>query len=429
MTITEPTTSTPTEPASTEQPTTGTPTGSTPTEPAAALTVTDTAFEVQAYERIDYSLRIVDGVFDAANTTLADVYRPWGRCLMVLDHHVHEHYGEQAQAYFDHHGIALTARPMVINEADKTMRTAETIVDEFGAFGLVRKEPVLVVGGGLLTDVAGFACSMFRRSTNYVRIPTTLIGLIDASVAIKVAVNHGKAKNRLGAFHASQQVLLDFSFLRTLPAAQVRNGMAELIKISTVGNEAVFDLLEKYGEDLLATRFGHLDGTPELRAIGSRVTYDGIRTMLELEVPNLHELDLDRVIAFGHTWSPTLELTPEPPYFHGHAISVDMAFSTTLAELRGHISESERDRVFWVMSKLGLSLDSPYLTPELLHRGAEAIVQTRDGLLRAAVPDPIGRCHFVNDLGADEMERTLAVHRERVARYPRAGLGVDLFRP
>ena len=230
----------------------------------------------------------------------------------------------------------------------------------------MRKEPVLVVGGGLTTDVAGFACSMFRRSTNYIRVPTTLIGLIDASVAIKVAVNHGKSKNRLGAFHASQKVILDFSFLRTLPLEQVRNGMAELVKISTVGNAAIFELLEKYGEDLLTTRFGHLDGTRELREIADRVTYEAIRTMLELEVPNLHELDLDRVIAFGHTWSPTLELAPEVPFFHGHAINIDMALSVTVAEQRGYISASDRDRIFWLMSKLGLSLDSVHLTPELL---------------------------------------------------------------
>ncbi len=95
----------------------------------------------------------------------------------------------------------------------------ERIVDAFADFGLLRKEPVLVVGGGLTTDVAGFACAAFRRATNYIRIPTTLIGLIDASVSIKVAVNHGKYKNRLGAYHASQQVLLDFS----LPAHPARS--------------------------------------------------------------------------------------------------------------------------------------------------------------------------------------------------------------
>ncbi|SHH57515.1 3-dehydroquinate synthase [Jatrophihabitans endophyticus] len=396
--------------------------------PAPRLTTSETAFRVEAWERIEYSLDYVDGVFAPDNPALADVYRPWGRCLAVLDATVHDLYGDDLRAYFEHHDIALSTVPMVINETDKTMRTAERVVDAFGEFGLVRKEPVLVIGGGLTTDVVGFACSMFRRATNYVRIPTTLIGLVDASVAIKVAVNHGKAKNRLGAFHASQRVILDFGFLRTLPPDQVRNGMAELVKIATVGNGEIFDLLEKYGEDLLRTRFGHLDGTPELRQIARRVTHEAIRTMLELEVPNLQELDLDRVIAFGHTWSPTLELAPDRPYFHGHAIAVDMALSTTLAERRGYLAASERDRIFWLFSRLGLSLDSPYLTPELLARATAAIVQTRDGSLRAALPHPIGACTFASDVTTEELTDALAAHRELVARYPRGGAGESPFR-
>jgi demethyl-4-deoxygadusol synthase len=394
---------------------------------APTLTATDDAFHVAAYERIDYSLRVVDGVFDTANTQLADSYRQWGRCLMVVDAAVLDLYGDRIRAYFAHHGIALSVLPVTIRESDKTLRTVEQLVDAFVDFGLVRKEPVLVVGGGLVTDVAGFACAVFRRSTNYIRVPTTLIGLIDASVAIKVAVNHGRGKNRLGAFHASQQVVLDFSFLATLPTAQVRNGVAELIKIATVGGSEVFGLLEKYGEDLLATGFGYRDGTPELREVASRITYAAIRTMLELEVPNLHELDLDRVIAFGHTWSPYLELAPDVPYFHGHAIAVDMALSTTIAHARGYVSESERDRVLGLFSRLGLSLDSPYLTPELLRAATASIVQTRDGLLRAAMPRPIGTCHFVNDLTEDEVEQALVRHRELCRGYPRAGLGEQAF--
>ena len=395
--------------------------------PRATLKATDSAFEVEAYEKIGYSLVFVDGAFSVENAELADSYRPWKRCLMVVDETVHDLYGQRMRAYFDHHGIALTVFPVAIGETAKTLRTVEQIVDAFGEFGLVRKEPVLVVGGGLTTDVAGFACAMFRRSTNYIRVPTTLIGLIDASVAIKVAVNHGKSKNRLGAFHASQKVVLDFSFLKTLPVEQVRNGMAELVKISTVGNDEIFELLEKYGEDLLATRFGHLDGSPELREIADRVTYEAIRTMLELEVPNLHELDLDRVIAFGHTWSPKLELAPEDPFFHGHAIAIDMALSTTIAARRGYISESERDRILWLMSKLGLSLDSVHLTPQLLHSATDLIVQTRDGQQRAAVPRPIGTCYFVNDLTPDELEQALATHREVCRIYPFEGRGEQAF--
>ncbi|MBJ7288870.1 sedoheptulose 7-phosphate cyclase [Williamsia sp.] len=393
----------------------------------AQVTATDKAFHVEGYEKIEYDLIYVDGVFDIANTELADSYRPYGRALMVVDESVHEIYGEKIRAYFAHHDLTLHVVPVQIRETAKSLETFERIVGEFDSFGLVRTEPVLVVGGGLTTDVAGYACASYRRNTPYIRIPTTLIGLIDASVSIKVAVNYGKHKNRLGAYHASQKVLLDFSFLATLPEDQVRNGMAELIKISVVGNSEIFDMLDEHGADLLRTRFGHLDGTPELREIGDRLTYQAIATMLELEAPNLHEIDLDRVIAFGHTWSPTLELTPPAPFFHGHAINIDMALSTTLAAQRGHLSAGDRDRVLGVMSDLGLSLDSEYLTPELLTEATNSILKTRDGLLRAAIPDPIGSCRFLNDVTTDELADALEIHKKICIAYDREGAGIDMF--
>lgn len=393
----------------------------------ASVTVSDRTFHVKGYEKIEYDLVYVDGVFAVDNPELADSYRQYGRALMVVDESVHEIYGDAIQTYFDHYGIALTVVPVQIRETAKSLETFETIVGRFDEFGLVRTEPVLVVGGGLTTDVAGFACASYRRNTPYIRIPTTLIGLIDASVSIKVAVNYGKHKNRLGAYHASQKVLLDFSFLKTLPEDQVRNGMAELIKIAVVGNAEIFGLLENYGPELLATRFGYLDGTAELRDAADRLTHQAIATMLELEAPNLHEIDLDRVIAFGHTWSPTLELTPPVPFFHGHAINVDMALSTTLAEQRGHLSVEDRDRVLGVMSGLGLSLDSKYLTPELLEQATASILKTRDGLLRAAIPTPIGRCSFLNDLTVAELADTLTLHKKICLDYPRGGEGVDVF--
>lgn len=395
----------------------------------ARVTVSDSTFHVEGYEKIEYDLQYVNGVFDIGQSALADCYRAYGRTLMVVDETVYALYRPQIDAYFAHHGIALTVIPIQIRETAKSLETYERIVSEFDAYGLVRTEPVLVVGGGLTTDVAGFACASYRRNTPYIRIPTTLIGLIDASVSIKVAVNHGKHKNRLGAYHASKQVFLDFSFLRTLPEDQVRNGMAELIKIAVVGNAEIFDLLEAHGADLLRTRFGHLDGTPELRRAGDRLTFQAIATMLELEAPNLHELDLDRVIAFGHTWSPTLELTPERPFFHGHAINIDMALSTTLAELRGYLSAADRDRVLGVMSTLGLALDSDYLTPELLAAATDSILKTRDGLLRAAVPDPIGRCRFLNDVTIEELAETLTLHKKLCLGFDRGGDGVDMFTP
>jgi demethyl-4-deoxygadusol synthase len=393
----------------------------------ARVTLSDRTFHVKGYETIEYDLVCVDGVFNLSSTELADSYRPYGRALMVVDDTVYGLYGDAIAAYFVHHDIELTVVPVQIRETAKSLETFEGIVGRFDDFGLVRTEPVLVVGGGLTTDVAGFACASYRRNTPYIRIPTTLIGLIDASVSIKVAVNYGKHKNRLGAYHASEKVLLDFSFLQTLPEDQVRNGMAELIKISVVGNAEIFDLLEAHGPELLRTRFGHLDGSAELREVGDRLTQQAIATMLELEAPNLHEIDLDRVIAFGHTWSPTLELSPPVPFFHGQAINIDMALSTTLAEQRGHLTVEDRDRVLGVMSALGLSLDSEHLTPELLERATASILKTRDGLLRAAIPNPIGRCRFLNDVTTDELADTLTLHKKICLDYARGGEGIDVF--
>ena len=150
--------------------------------------------------------------------------------------------------------------------------------------------------------------------------------------------------------------------------------------------------------------------------------------MLRLEVPNLQELDLDRVIAFGHTWSPTLELAPEVPFFHGHAINIDMALSTTLAEQRGYISVSERDRVFWLMSRLGLALDSPHLTAELLRTGdrLDPADPRRSAARRGAAPDRHVRLPQRPRRTTSSTSR-LDAHRGPVAVYPRGGAGVDMF--
>ena len=136
---------------------------------------------------------------------------------------------------------------------------------------------------------------------------------------------------------------------------------------------------------------------------------------------------LDRVIAFGHTWSPTLELTPPVPLRHGHAINIDMAFSVTVAWKRGLITIEERDRILGLMSRAGLSLDHELFEIDLIWKATKSIMLTRDGLQRAAMPSPIGSCVFLNDLTYDELKEDLTIHKELVKTYPRAGEGIDAY--
>lgn len=309
------------------------------------------------------------------------------------------------------------------------MDTFEGMVDAFDQFGLIRKEPVLVVGGGLASDVCGYACASYRRNTNWIRVGTTLIALIDAAISIKVGINHGKLKNRLGAYHAPMHTFLDFDFLRTLPEGQIRNGFAEIVKISHVADKTTWDLLVKYGPDLVTTGFGRKNEgaaySDELKQAADTICRRAIKVMLDLESPNLHEIGLDRVIASGHSISPTLELAPFPPLRHGHAINIDMAWSITLAHKRGYINDKERDEFFDTVVGVGLTTDHDLLDEQMLARGMEAILKTRDGKQRLAVPKPLGTCVFINDASKQELDEALKIHKAYVKQRFGSGEGVD----
>jgi len=385
------------------------------------------SMQVDGYEALKYNFHYTSPVFDVKNEKLASIYERWQRVLIIMDKIVHPIYKDQIETYFKHYNIAITWKVVNGGELNKTMDTMLEIVDAMDEFGIVRTEPTLVVGGGLMTDVTGYACASYRRSSNFIRVPTTLIGLIDASVSIKVGINHRKLKNRLGAYHAPLHTFLDFSFLKTLPVGQVRNGFAELVKIASVGDKAVWDLLVKHGERLVETGFGY-NGGEEVREAGTKICHQGIETMLELETPNLHELGLDRVIAFGHTWSPTLELTPRIPLRHGHAITIDMAYSITLAHSRGLINDAQRDEWFTLVSSVGLSMDHEDFTEELIAVATEAIKKTRDGKQRFAVPDgQFGQCKFLNDVPTSELQSVLRTHKEFVKSRFGSGAGKEAF--
>jgi len=390
------------------------------------------ALRVKGSEELDYGFRFTRDVFATHQTILADFYTKWKRVLVVMDGPITQLYGDKIRAYFEHHNIAVTIHTMKGGELNKNMTTMESLVDAFDDFGLIRKEPVLVVGGGIVTDVTGYACASYRRSSNFIRVPTTLIGLIDAAVSIKVGINHKKLKNRLGAYHAPMITVLDFDFLKTLPESQVRNGFAELIKISSVGDIKIWNDMVQYGPDLVKTRFGRNPENKELMNIADSICERGIKLMLELESPNLHEIKLDRVIAFGHTWSPVLELSPTVPLRHGHAICIDMAYATTLAFKRGYITKAERQQFHNLAHDVGLSLDHPQFDEELLKLGTAAILKTRDGKQWFAEPKPLGTCTFINDATEEELAEALREHKHIIrTEFPdlikTGGVGKEAF--
>lgn len=127
------------------------------------------------------------------------------------------------------------------------------------------------------------------------------------------------------------------------------------------------------------------------------------------------------------SWSPLHEPIPETPLRHGHAISIDMAYSATLANNRGLLSDAEHRRLLNIFSRAGLSMDHHQFDEELLSKATAAILKTRDGLLRAAVPCPLGSCVFINDVSAEEMNAALRRHKDFMKEYPRNGGGIEAY--
>lgn len=370
---------------------------------------------VSAALPVHYQVRVVDGLLDPNNRALleAGATQRTGtiRRLVVIDALVDRLYGVQLRHYLQHHGVKYQIVTLPISETDKTMESVFAVVKGINEFGIARRhEPIIAIGGGVLMDIVGLAASLYRRSTPYVRVPTTLIGLVDAGVGAKTGVNHSSHKNRLGTYFPAKDTLLDRSFLRTLDTRHIVNGLAEILKIALIKDRTLFELLDRYGTTLIEERFQ--GRTPESDRAATQVIERAITGMLEELELNLWEHKLERVVDYGHTFSPTVEMLALPELLHGEAVNIDMALTTILSVQRGLISIEERDRIFALMRKLDLPVYHRLCEPTVLEEALADTVRHRDGLQRLPLAIGIGSACFVNDVQPSELREAISTLRE-----------------
>lgn len=152
--------------------------------------------------------------------------------FIVIDETVNNLYGSQVAAYFEARNVIYKILPLPTTEENKSMALVTKILEEVHKFGIDRRtEPIIAIGGGVCLDIVGLAASLYRRRTPYIRVPTTLLAYIDASVGAKNGVNFVNCKNKLGSYVPPVATFLDRAFLRTLPRRHISNGMAEMLKV------------------------------------------------------------------------------------------------------------------------------------------------------------------------------------------------------
>ncbi|GAA0588405.1 sedoheptulose 7-phosphate cyclase [Streptomyces crystallinus] len=361
---------------------------------------------VSTAKPVRYEVGFTPDVLDPRNPALAGAGVPGDgpappRRLLVVESTVDELYGDRLRAYGAARGLDYEIHVLTAHEQLKTMDAVFSVARAMDRFGIARRsEPVVALGGGVLMDVVGLACSLYRRSTPYVRVPTTLIGLVDAGVGAKTGVNFGPHKNRLGTYHPAAQTLLDPRFLATLDRRHLSNGMAEILKIALIKDRELFGLLETHGARLVGE---HFQGGRRLSPVVREVLGRAVHGMLEELQGNLWESELERVVDYGHSFSPTLEMRALPELLHGEAVCLDMALTTLIAERRGLVRPKERRRILDVMRGLRLPIWHRLCEPAVLGEALVDTVRHRDGSQRLPLPAGIGDAVFVDDVTPGEL--------------------------
>ena len=356
-----------------------------------------------------------ESCFAAGNTFIKETLElSTGRLIMIVDQNVWDLYGEQMEAWAQSVELKLDAVVTPGNEDHKTLETFTFLLDELKRTDpLRRSEPVLAVGGGVLTDTAGFACACWRRGVPWARMPTTLLGMVDASVGIKVAINYHR-KNGVGHFYSPIHTFIDEAFLRTVPLADIRSGVGEIMKAALVHDERIWRLMVDHGERLIEERFM---GSAE----ASEVIKLSVDAMLECIGPDLWEEALLRPMDFGHSFSRTLETDERFQLRHGEAVAIDCIFNALIAEQKGLLPPAQVDDLLALYATLGLPCSIDGITADTYKRARNDIIVHRDGLLRAPLPGgAIGTCVYVDDLSDDEIERAFARLTAFMERNPQA---------
>ena len=373
------------------------------------------------------TIKIVDHSLHVDQPVLKDIYQPLGRCVCLVDANVELFFGPQLDAYFQHHGITLHKLVYRAMEVDKNVRTVEKMLGDFKSLGVSRNEPVLIVGGGVLADTGGLACSLYGRNTPYVMLATSIVTAIDAGPSPRTCCDGFGYKNLFGAYHPPVVSITDRFFFKTLHQGWLRHGVAEIIKMGVVKDAELFANLELAQPKLIQTCFGTsgCDGDEAIEALSQKILGGALRSYVSAEYDNLYETHQCRPHAYGHTWSPGFEI--EAGLLHGHAVAICMGFGAHLSSRLGWITQTEFHRILKLMSGYGLSLWHDILDQhDTIWKSQQTVTQKRGQNLVAPVPKgAIGQCGYLNELSKAELYAALTDYKAVCAAYPRHGRGIE----
>jgi 3-dehydroquinate synthase len=359
---------------------------------------------VSANRERSYCVRLAPGISTGDVSEL--VRSVDGRkSLLVTTPTVARLYAHEIARRLTESGVDVSMAILECTEQSKTLAGVEKLCQECFRAGMDRRSMLIGCGGGVCTDLVTMAAALTRRGLSYMRIPTTLIGLIDAGIGIKGAVNLPDKKSAMGIFCTPEHVLLDPAFLKTLPKALISDGLAEAIKIAVVTDPTLFEFLEQFSGELLKSSL-----TADMNTLNELVSRSTLRLLEELEKNLYEDKTYRRLLDFGHTFSPFVESMSGFQVSHGVAVSVDIALSSAVAFELGLLTFESRNRILRSLRNAGLPIYSPLLTAENCVKAFQEIEAHRGAHLNLVVPSGIGSALFITerrDLPLSVLQRAL----------------------
>ncbi len=332
-------------------------------------------------------------------TLLAAAWR--GRhALLVSDAHVAPLYADAV------HGALAAAKPQAriarfvlpAGESAKTLDNFGACIDALAALGATRDACVFALGGGVVGDLAGFAAACWMRGVDCVQLPTTLLAMVDSSVGGKTAVDIPAGKNLVGAFHPPRAVIADTGTLRTLPARELRAGLAEVVKYGAIADGALLDWLDAQADALLA-----MDDAALAEAIARSCAHKA--AIVERDPFEHGERAL---LNFGHTFGHAIEAEQAAAsggygagLNHGEAVAVGMVLAARLSARLGFAGDGDAARLQALLQRFGLPTAlPPGVDPQALVARMRLDKKADAAGLRFVLWDGAGRARVV--AGVDE---------------------------
>lgn len=352
----------------------------------------DTLYKlVSANRERSYRVSLAPGI---STGEVAELVRAIDRrkTLMVTTPTVARLYANQIARRLIEAGVDLSMVILECTEHSKSLTEVEKLCRACFAADLDRRSLLIGCGGGVCNDLVTMAASLTRRGMSFLKIPTTLIGLIDAGVGVKGTVNLPNKKSAMGVFYPPDQVLLDPAFLKTLPRELISDGLAEAIKVGIVLDPILFEFLEQFSSELLNST-----STADMAKLTELVWISSLRLLEELETNLYEDKTYERVLDFGHTFSPLIESMSGFRVSHGVAVAVDIALSSVVAFELDMLPMEDLNRILRSLQGAGLPIYSSLLTVDNCIKSLSETEAHRGGHLNLVVPTGIGSAHFIKE--------------------------------